>query len=354
MCESRGARVRAELAFSVGDLAQMRFSVSPMWEVGPGLRLLRSGRDHPVHRRWTAQVRPRLAAAGLDQGRLAELVPPTGYVPDFLNPAPAGPAPTLEEELAAIRATPLGRIRAELDRLAGEQGSLGPRLRALHDGRDDALSALTEEIAAYWEVALAPYWARIRAVLEADVFHRTRQVAEHGAGRLFNDLHSSVSWGDSTLRLSGRHRPLSRRGAGPGLLLIPSVFTGPVPFTRVTPPDPPQLAYPARGTGTLWEVRRADGGNNALAAVLGRSRALLLAELESPATTAELARRTALSAPAVSQFLGALRGAGLVSAHRAGRCVLYARTAAAETLLAASAASAASASAATQTSRGGA
>ncbi len=35
----------------------------------------------------------------------------------------------------------------------------------------------------------------------------------------------------------------------------------------------------------------------------------------------------------VSQYLTVLRNAGLVSAHRAGRSVLYARTTAAETLL---------------------
>nr|WP_282190012.1 hypothetical protein [Streptomyces sp. S1D4-11] len=37
----------------------------------------------------------------------------------------------------------------------------------------------------------------------------------------------------------------------------------------------------------------------------------------------------------MSQNLTALRDAGLVSAHRAGRSVLYARTSVAETLLAA-------------------
>ncbi|WP_200904339.1 ArsR/SmtB family transcription factor [Streptomyces yangpuensis] len=324
--------MRAELAFSVGDLARMRFVVSPMWEVGPSMRLLRSGREHPVHRAWTAQVRPRLAATGLDRGLLAALVPPSGYVPDFLNPAPAGPSPTLEEELAAIRATPADRVRGELDRLRAEQGRPGPVLRGLYDDVPRHLERLVEEIRAYWEVALAPYWVRIRAVLDADVFHRARQVAEHGAGHLFNELHASVSWDDSALQLSDRSRPLSRRAAGTGLLLIPSVFTGPVPFTRVAPPDPPGLAYPARGIGALWEPRPAASGG-ALAAVLGRSRSLLLAELHSPAATTELARRTGLSAAGVSQCLTALRDAGLVSAHRAGRFVLYARTSVAEALL---------------------
>src|SRR5436190_504291 len=108
--------VVAELVFSVRDLAQMRFAVSPMWEVGPSFRLLRSPSVHPVHRPWAEQVRPRLAAAGLDRGWLAELVPPSGYVPDFLNPTPSGPSPLLAAELDGILAARAERVRHDLDR----------------------------------------------------------------------------------------------------------------------------------------------------------------------------------------------------------------------------------------------
>ncbi|MFI6448410.1 DUF5937 family protein [Kitasatospora sp. NPDC050543] len=333
----------AELAFSASDLAQMRFAVSPMWQVGPSFRLLTSGSANPVHRPWVEQVRPRVAAAGLDRGWLAELIPPSGYVPDFVNPAPTGPAPTLATELAAILAAPDEQVRADLDRLGRQLGMLGPRLRSLYaepqaalpgpPGGGSPMARLAEEIELYWELALAPYWARIRAVLDADVFHRARQVAEHGAAYLFNDLHASVSWGDNALRLR-RQRTLSRTTAGAGLVLVPSAFTGPDLFTRVTPPEPPQLAYPARGIGSLWEPRPVTGAA-AIAAVLGRSRTRLLSELESPASTTELAHRTGISAAGVSQHLTALRAAGLVSAHRAGRSVLYARTAVAESVLAA-------------------
>ncbi|MFJ9864312.1 ArsR/SmtB family transcription factor [Streptomyces sp. NPDC101165] len=322
----------AELAFSASDLAQMRFAVSPMWEVVASFRLLASGAPHPVHRVWIEQVRPRVIAAGLDHGWLAELIPPSGYLPDFLNPAPAHPAPALGEELAAIVAAPDDRIRRDLDHLSGHLGSRGPRSRTLSADPGACIGKVAEEIEVYWELALAPYWARVRAVLDADVFHRARQVAEHGAGHLFNDLHESVSWNDNALRLIRRRRGLTRRAAGSGLLLIPSAFAGPGLLTRVRQPEPPQLAYPARGVGTLWESRpvlRSD----ALAAVLGRSRTLLLAELQAPASTTELARRTGLSPAAVSQQLMALRDAGLVSAHRAGRSVLYARTSVAESLL---------------------
>ncbi|MBD0693029.1 ArsR/SmtB family transcription factor [Streptomyces sp. CBMA123] len=322
------------MRFTAGDLARMRFVVAPMWEVGPSLRLLRSGLPHAVHGPWAEQVRPRLAALGpAVSGLLAELVPPSGYVPDFINPAPAGPAPTLGGELAAIRATPAGQVRRDLDRLAAEQGALGPRLRALHTDPEAGLARLAEAVEAYWELALAPYWARIRAVLDADVRHRARQAAEHGAERALNDLHAELRWTDGALKLSRRSRPLPRGTAGPGLLLIPSAFTGPALYTRFAPPDPPQLAYPARGIGGLWRATAPPPGTEALAAVLGRSRTRLLAELAAPASTAELARRTGLSPSAVSQYLTALRDARLVSAHRAGRWVLYARTATAEALL---------------------
>jgi DNA-binding transcriptional ArsR family regulator len=70
--------------------------------------------------------------------------------------------------------------------------------------------------------------------------------------------------------------------------------------------------------------------------VLGRSRTRLLLELDVPATTTELAHRTGLSQAAVSQYLTALRAAGLVSAHRTGRWVWYARTGTGDGLLAAS------------------
>lgn len=328
----------AELAFSAGDLAQMRFAVSPLWEVVTSFRrLLNDGAVSPVYRPWAEQVRPRLAAAGLDRGWLAELIPPKGYVPHFLNPAPAGPAPVLAAELAGVLAAPADPVRRNLDHLRYHQGSLGPRARALHADPQARLPRLAEEIEAYWKLALAPYWARIRSVLEADVFHRARQAAERGAGHVINELHSAVQWDDNALRLVRRTRPLSRETAGRGLLLVPSAFLGPGLLTRMTPPDPPQLAYPARGVGALWASRPPAGKAEALAVVLGRSRTLLLTELEAPASTTELARRTGLSAAGVSQNLTALRDAGLVSAHRAGRSVLYARTAVAETLLDASA-----------------
>ncbi len=319
--------MESELAFSTVDLALTRFAISPMWQVVTSFRLLIGGSAHPVHARWIEQVRPRLAACGLASGWLAELVPVEGYLADFLTPLPADHAGTLAAELAAIRATPAPLVVADLDIL----GHTGGRTRALRCNPEARLARVTEEIEAYWEIALAPYWARIRALLEADVFRRMRQVAERGSAHLLNDLHTTLKWDDNTLRMVRRYCGLSRAKTGPGLVLVPSAFATRV-LTWSRQEVSPQISYPARGVGTLWEHRpvpRAEG----VAAVIGRSRTMLLTELETPASTTDLARRTGISAAAVSQHLTALRGAGMVSAHRAGRSVLYARTAVAESLL---------------------
>ncbi|MGW3391850.1 DUF5937 family protein [Streptomyces cinereoruber] len=327
------------LVFSAADLAQTRFAVSPLWEVVTSFRVLAQRPDSAPHQRWAAQVRPRIVRAGLDRGRLAALVPADGYLADFLNPTPDGPFPTLVAELDAVRRTPAGQVRKDLRKLAldarpgaGPWGAGGGVLRALHDDPVAVLPKVAEEIEVYWELALAPYWARIQKVLEADVFHRARQVAEHGSARVLGELHETVRWDDGTLHLVRRHCALTRDQAGSGLLLVPSVFVWPRVLTRTVHPDPPQLAYPARGFGTVWEPRTT-ASTDAVAAVLGRSRTLLLAALDTPASTTWLAAHSGLSAAGVSQHLIALRNAGLVTAHRSGRSVLYARTSVADQLL---------------------
>ncbi|MET8143452.1 DUF5937 family protein [Sphaerisporangium sp. NPDC005288] len=325
--------MKARLTFSVNDLAETRFAVSPMWEVVTSRRALAAAAVPDPHRGWADQVRPRLAAAGLDRGWLAEMIPPTGHLPDFLNPVPATTSSGLSDELAAIEATDPEQVRRDLDILAAERdGSLSSRLRRLHRTPRLYLPRIVAEIEAYWQLAIAPYWARIRSVLEADLFYRGRQVAEHGTARALDQLHHTVRWSGGGLHLVQRHCAVTRIETGAGLLLVPSVFAWPRVLTRSVASEPPQLAYPARGIGTLWE-RGTHEGMEALAAVIGRSRALILAELDSPASTTELARRSGLSAAGVSQHLTALRAAGLTSTHRAGRTVLYARTGLADALL---------------------
>ncbi|MFC5823300.1 ArsR/SmtB family transcription factor [Nonomuraea insulae] len=325
--------MKTRLSFSVNDLAETRFAISPMWEVVTSFRALAAAEVPGPHRGWAAQVRPRLAAAGLDRGWLADMIPPIGHLPDFLNPTSPTASPGLSDELAAVEATDPEQVRRDLDHLAAErEGRLSLRLRNLHRTPWVYLPRIVTEIEDYWRLAIAPYWARIRSLLEADLFHRGRQVAEHGTAQALDELHPTVRWANGSLHLVERHCAITRIETGAGLLLVPSVFAWPRVLTRSIVSEPPQLAYPARGIGTLWQ-RRTHAHMESLAAVIGRSRALLLAELDAPASTTELAHRSGLSAAGVSQHLTALRAAGLTSTHRAGRSVLYARTGLAEALL---------------------
>jgi DNA-binding transcriptional ArsR family regulator len=90
------------------------------------------------------------------------------------------------------------------------------------------------------------------------------------------------------------------------------------------PPWQPALLYPARGVAELWTS--AAKPNDALAGVLGRTKATLLAALDEPASTSALATWLALSKGTVSEHLTALRSAGILTTVRRGHSVHYRRT----------------------------
>lgn len=319
-----------QFAFSASDVARTRFAVSALWEVVASLRAYQSVGPRAVHGRWRAEVAPRMTAAGLDRGLLLDLVPPTGYCPDFLTPPPGAAAPDLFAELRTLAATPAADIRGELE----EYGLRTARIQEMHADPAAGTARLIAEIEAYWELALAPHWPQVKAVLEADVFHQARRLAADGAEAVLRDLHPTVGWSAGVLTVSqlpcSRPRPLEL--AGRGMVLVPSVFAWSRVSTTVLAPVTKQLFYPSRGWGSVW-ARERPAVPEAVAAVLGRTRALLLAELSTPTSTSDLAGRTGLSAGGVNQHLTALRNAGIVSAHRSGRSVLYMRTAVAESLL---------------------
>jgi DNA-binding transcriptional ArsR family regulator len=320
-----------ELAFTAGDLAHVRFAFSPLWEVVASVRVLKTGTDHPLHQPWVAWASARLADNRLDWGMLSDLVPvPTRVIAGFLSPPPSTPLPDLDLELLSLQATPPDLVRSDLDELPDGRP---PGLDPLHADPFSGLAHLAGIIRQYWDLTLAPYWPRMLTLLEGDVLYRARQLTRGGTSRLFADLDPKISWDGGTLRVVTAYVNRSVRLGGRGLLLVPSVFVWPRVFAKLDDPWQPVLRYPPRGIAKLWE-RDGAGVSDALTAVLGRSRALLLAELDTPASTTDLARRTGLSAGGVSQHLTALRAAGLVSAHRTGRFVLYARTGVAEALLA--------------------
>jgi DNA-binding transcriptional ArsR family regulator len=317
-----------DLAFSTEDLAHTRFAFSPGWEIVASVRVLNRPGEHALHLPWVKRATAALDEAGLDISLLRELVP-LRHLPGFLAGTPSTPLPELADELADLRDVPARLVRRELDAMSAPR-SLA--LNRFHRDPEAGLDRLATLMQRYWDLVLAPEWPRIRALLEADVLHRSRLLAQGGAAELFNDLTPMIRWQGGTLTVAHRHLHAAVPLDGRGLVLVPSAFVWPRVFSKTDPRWQPVLRYPPRGIATLWETGTATAPG-ALAAVVGRGRAMLLAELAAPASTAELARRTRLSAGAVSQHLGVLKAAGLVSGHRAGRHVLYTRTRAAEVLV---------------------
>jgi DNA-binding transcriptional ArsR family regulator len=86
----------------------------------------------------------------------------------------------------------------------------------------------------------------------------------------------------------------------------------------------PTIAYPVRGIADLWRAPSAPP--DALARLLGRTRALVLAGLDEPLSTTALAAILELSPAGASRHLLALRDAGIVSSTRQGHEVRYRRT----------------------------
>ncbi|WP_145805680.1 ArsR/SmtB family transcription factor [Kribbella amoyensis] len=343
------------ITFTVEDVARTRLAISPLWEIVASIRLLRTPRAHQFHRRWAETTRVRISQPGTDLGLLFDLVDPhVWYSADFLTPPPRSPVPDLTAELATLRRVSPDQVRADLDVLAYarthpvgslKDAALPKRLKRakaadlpssavaeLYADPEAGVDRLAGELAAYWEVAIAPQWGRIRALLEGDLLYRGRRLGQAGPAGLFEDLAEAVRWRDGALHIRHRRFNGTRELAGEGLLLTPSAFVWPTVYSSTIPPWQPTVTYPARGIATLWTDTSVDAPAG-LVGVLGRSRAELLAQLDVPRSTTELAARTGMSAGGVSQQLGVLRDGGLVTAHRVGRFVLYARTSVAESLL---------------------
>jgi DNA-binding transcriptional ArsR family regulator len=263
--------------------------------------------------------------ARLELTPLLAVQPRHGYTRDFLAPPPQSPLVTIDQELERVRSTPAEVVAVELGRsLAQREGAPSAALRALLADPAAAAERLAELLERCWRLLLAPWWERIRDLLDGDIAFRARRLAGGGLERLFADLDPSVRFDGDTLAVGGLgevHRDL----AGEGLVLMPSAFVWPGVVLVLDPPWQPTLVYPARGIAGLWQPPPSEPPV-ALGRLLGRTRARLLLALAEPASTAALARRLGHSPSGVSEHLSALRDAGLLTSYRVRHQVIYERT----------------------------
>jgi DNA-binding transcriptional ArsR family regulator len=324
-----------ELEFTPEDYRRIRFAFSPIAEAVTSLRALSA--PNGLHRPWLSSVSQRLD--GVDMDLLTSLVRPTGYIPDFISPPLPGRTASFETSLAQIAETDLDVVIAELEHLAQHKvAQQGPGraqraelMRELLAHPERAVSRIVEALSLYWQAALEPHWPRMHALLQADLAYRLDELAAGGVTQLFRTLHPSVAMQGDLLTIvkyyNGRAQLRQR-----GLLLIPCVFVW--PDVLVSTADPlPTLTYSPRGLGRLWESA-PDTRTSPLADVVGRTRAAILALLELPMSTTQLAAQLDLAAPTLNVHLKSLQAAGILSSRRDGRAVLYRRTSLGDLLLA--------------------
>ena len=309
---------------SVAELAGTRFAISPLSETITGLQQLGDRGRRESNLRWIRWASDELAGRPLHLPRTWPLiVNDRSSWPQFLLPAPAGVGTTIDDDLAAMRRTTARQVRASLQRVFGDDPPETAAELAAHPAA--GLRAIAAELREAHDRLIAPHWARIRAVLDADIAYRAKQLATGGAERLFADLHPDLHWHDGRLTLNSDRRDRAVRMGPGGLVLLPVVLGPAHVLIKGHTTTQTTVRYPARGVGTLWTAGTRPARGSAIR-LLGRHRAELLEALRSPATTTDLARALDVTPSAVSQHLGILRESGLVTGERIGRSVLYVTT----------------------------
>jgi len=296
-----------------GDLGEIRFAISPSTEAILSLRALRDPSRFPLQLPWVRRVQNRLA--DLDWEVLGCLMNERMGSPDFLTPPMSGPLTTYAADLAAIA----GTDRADVERqLVAVNGHLPEPLAG-----PDALGRILTAMERYWRIMLAPHWPRMRTILEADVAYRGRVVTQDGTAAMLNGLAPTIGYADGRLRADQVSNPSREESvAGRGLTLYPTMF-GPGAVIPFDVGHQPELGYPARGQGTLWELPARPSSSD-LGRLIGRERLRILGLLRGrPRSTGDLAVELAVTAPAVSQHLQLLRRTGLVDSYRVGKQVFY-------------------------------
>ncbi len=307
-------------------LAESRFVISPLAESTASLIVLQRGTAaHPGERAWLdahrLAYRERLAGDPVT-ALLVRAALGRRWIADCFTLAPAGGGePVLSEELARIRERSAEAARKDLTMSLG-----GPLPAGLY--RSDLPGRAADLLEWVWTQTVLPYWPRRRRIMEADVVARTRQLSQGGWAAALGDMRPGMRWlGEGRLQINAHNYP-PRKIAGAQLLFVP--VTPGQGWVSWDMPHRYAVIYPC--SGVLAQPGPAQVPE-ALIALLGPARAGVLVLLETPKSTTQLVALTGQGLGSAGRHLKVLLDARLVQRRRAGRSVLYYRTAAGEALL---------------------
>jgi DNA-binding transcriptional ArsR family regulator len=308
-------------------LAASRFVISPLAEATASLIVLERGTaGHPGERTWLdahhAAYRKRLAGDPVT-ALLVRAALGRHWIADLFTIAPTGEGePTLGAELARLRDRSPEAARADLTVSLD-----GPLPASLY--RSDLPERAADLLEWVWSQTVLPYWPRRRQIMEADVVARTSQ-SQGGWAAALGDMRPGMRWlGEGRLQINAHDYP-PRKIAGARLLFVP--VTPGQGWVSWDMPHRYAVMYPCSGVLTQTDPLPVP---EALGVLLGPARAGVLVHLETPKSTTQLVALTGQGLGSVGRHLKILLDARLVQRRRAGRSVLYYRTAAGGTLLAA-------------------
>lgn len=331
------------------QLSTLRFTVSPLMQLIHAVVWIQQRPHRPptwLPQRWS-QVSPASRTLLLDL-----IDPATHSIPDFLLPLTDQYHPTVETELAAIAATGLNDLHADLrltyrlgpvdECFAGHLGVVPAvaeswrkepteLVEAAWAGRSaPLLDAVQQALAEAWQVLLAPTWPAIRSVAETDVMYRLLLVQKAGMSSAALELVDGEQWDGQAAQLdSPLEVDLTRLHHR--IVLAPAVLLD-SGRAIIVAGDDLVVGYPCRGRAVVVGPHATGNSPEETASEGLGTRHRLIAALEIPQPGHSLAASLGLSKATVSYHLGRLHSSGLVERRRLGREVYYARTPAADRL----------------------
>ncbi|MFF3734368.1 ArsR/SmtB family transcription factor [Streptomyces sp. NPDC002476] len=240
-------------------------------------------------------------------------------------------------------------VTARLRESAPLSQPLGPLLQSLNapddllflldsspDADASALAALsltrTEAVrlaVGVWRAGVAPLWDSVQQRLDTECDAHGRIAMTGGVERLLSTLHPRIVWNPPVLEIHDR-TDRDVHLCGRGLLLVPSAFlTGVAGRVIGTERDSGQAALvfgmPSDVTSlfSLLPEEEEAGGEQALSALVGQTRAAALRQLTDTCTTSQLAARLGISPGTASQHASVLRESGLITTRRVRNCALH-------------------------------
>lgn len=313
------------LRFSTDDLMRIRIVArpDPMWELVLSIHRLHGRQPaSTAHDDWVQRIPSINDPPSRAWDVLSLLIPAKGNFPDFLTPTRARSG--FEAGIDAIRATPSDRLRTEVSTALDQHSATSQWASELTKADRSARLLLDLALRDHFRRFVRPHWPEIQRHVAADFALRSRHVASGGTDALLAGMPAGIRWRWPILE-ADYPRDHEIDLCGRGLVLIPSFFCVGSPVTLIDPYLPPVLVYPVtQAAAERPKVSSRCPHPDQIAAledVVGATRAQILAALDEPCSTTELANRIGRSVASASQQVGLLRSAGLVRTTRRGQHV---------------------------------